>query len=94
MRKFHRATSVHLQLTCTTRQFGNCLVLAATYNSDLSHLVDGKQLKTLLDRTIRFLKLSEAISPTLERDAKLLEHIRATLFPNHGFSASTSFSSA
>lgn len=71
------------------------LVLAATYNSELSSLVDGKQLKQLLDRTIRFLKLSEAISPSLQRDAQLLEYIRATLFTNQpSSSANNSFTSA
>ena len=58
------------------------LVLAGTYNSELSSLVDGAELERLLDRTIRFLKLSEDISLTLKRDAKILEHIRATLFRN------------
>jgi hypothetical protein len=56
------------------------LVLAGTYNSELSSLVDGAELERLLDRTIRFLKLSEEISPTLKCDAKILEHIRVTLF--------------
>jgi hypothetical protein len=58
------------------------LVLAGTYNSELSSLVDGTELERLLDRTIRFLKLSEEISPTLKRDGKILEHIRVTLFGN------------
>jgi hypothetical protein len=58
------------------------LVLAGTYNSELSCLVDGAELEKLLDRTIRFLKLSEEISPTLKCDAKILEHIRVTLFHN------------
>jgi hypothetical protein len=81
-------------------QFGNMLVLAATFNAELTSTATGKplveapELKKLLDRTIRFLKLSEAISPTLERDAKILEHVRHALFSNQSFSATTSFSSA
>jgi hypothetical protein len=75
------------------------LVLAATYNAELTSLATGKplvetnELKRLFDRTIRFLKLSEAISPTLERDAKILEHVRQTLFSNQVSSAHASFTS-
>jgi len=58
------------------------LVLAGTYKSELSSLVDGAELERLLDRTIRFLKLSEPISLTLKRDATILEHIKVTLFRN------------
>lgn len=77
-----------------TSQFGNMLVLCATYNSDikaLSDLVPKKALVDLLDRTIRFLRLSKDISPVLAKDAELLEHIKATLFPSPR--ASLSFSS-
>jgi hypothetical protein len=76
------------------------LVLSATYHAELTSLTTGKplvetnELKRLFDRTIRFLKLSEAISPTLERDAKILEHIRHALFSNQVSSANTSFTSA
>ena len=76
------------------------LVLAATYNAELMSSVTGKplvesnELRRLFDRTIRFLKLSEAISPTLERDAKILEHVRHTLFSVQISSAHTSFTSA
>jgi hypothetical protein len=65
------------------------LVLAGTYNSELSSLVDGAELERLLDRTIRFLKLTEKMSPTLNRDAKILEHIRVTLFHNPKASRNT-----
>lgn len=81
-------------------QFGNMLVLAATYNTELTSSATGKplvetnELKRLFDRTIRFLKLSEAISPTLERDAKILEHVRHVLFSNLVSSVNTSFTSA
>ena len=76
-------------LTRAASQFGNMLVLAGTYNSELSCLVDGAELERLLDRSIRFLKLSEEISPTLKRDAKILEHIRVTLFRNPKASPNT-----
>ena len=81
-------------------QFGNMLVLAATYNAELTSSANGKplvetnELKRLFERTIRFLKLSEAISPTLERDAKILEHVRHALFSNQVSSVNTSFTSA
>jgi hypothetical protein len=73
------------------------LVLAATYNAELTSLATGKplvetnELRRLFDRTIRFLKLSEAISPTLERDAKILEHVRQTLFASPVWSAPANF---
>jgi hypothetical protein len=80
-------------LISVSSQFGNMLVLAATFNADLKSTTTGKplveepELKRLLDRTVRFLKLNEAISPTLERDAKILEHVRCGLFPTQGISA-------
>ena len=64
------------------------LVLAATYNAKLSSLatskplVEAEELEKLFNRTIRFLKLNEAISPTLKRDAEILECVRRTLFLN------------
>ena len=77
------------------RQFGNVLVLAGTYNSDLSSLIDGATLRRLIDRTIRFLRYSEAISPTLKHDAEILEHIQSRLFPDPPVptAATSSFSS-
>ena len=75
-------------------QFGNMLVLAATFNSDLRYLVDQKTLEELLDRTIKFLQYSEAISPTLQRDAQVLIKIRERMFEgdNAPYSVSTSSS--
>ncbi|KAK2750723.1 hypothetical protein FQN57_002796 [Myotisia sp. PD_48] len=62
-------------------QFGNMLVLSATYTSQLSQLVDGNKLYTLLNRTIDFLLKSRHISPTLRKDAEILTLIRQKLFP-------------
>ncbi|KAJ5144493.1 hypothetical protein N7526_002001 [Penicillium atrosanguineum] len=48
-------------------QFGNMLVLSATYMSSLSELVDRSVLERLLQRTIHFLLRSANISPTSPR---------------------------
>ncbi|KAJ5102946.1 hypothetical protein N7532_003475 [Penicillium argentinense] len=61
-------------------QFGNLLVLSATYMSSLSELVDRDILKRLLKRTIRFLIRSEHISPTLRADARILTEIFMKIF--------------
>ena len=66
------------------------LVLSATYNSYLRKLVNRKDLEILLDRTIAFLGKHSAISPTLKKDAYILEDIKATIFPSsRSFSAET-----
>jgi hypothetical protein len=70
-------------------QFGNMLVLSATYTSHLSQLVDREKLRTLLDRTVKFLLQSRHISPTLCKDAEILTMIRRKIFEQH----ITSFSS-
>ncbi|KAH8695960.1 hypothetical protein BGW36DRAFT_427991 [Talaromyces proteolyticus] len=62
-------------------QFGNMLVLSATYMSNLRHLVDRDMLGRLLQRTIKFLLQSENISPTLRKDASILEGIYRKIFP-------------
>ncbi|KZF20052.1 hypothetical protein L228DRAFT_270807 [Xylona heveae TC161] len=72
-------------------QFGNMLVLAATYRSNLGHLVPRKKLDALLIRTIYFLRNHDNISPTLRYDGIILEGIRNKLFGNQ--IASSSFSS-
>lgn len=72
------------------RQFGNMLVLSATYMSPLSQLVDREILRTLLDRTIKFLLQSRHISPSLSKDAEILTLIRRKIFDT----PTTSFSSA
>ncbi|MCJ1383288.1 hypothetical protein MMC17_006401 [Xylographa soralifera] len=55
-------------------QFGNMLVLAATYRSHLGKLVDKANFLRLLDRTITFLSELSSISSTLEKDAETLRH--------------------
>ena len=57
------------------------LVLAATYHSELSELVDGARFKRLLQRTIKFLLRNENISPTLRADARILTEIYEHSFP-------------
>ncbi|OJD10984.1 hypothetical protein AJ78_08151 [Emergomyces pasteurianus Ep9510] len=71
-------------------QFGNMLVLSATYMSSLSQLVDRETLRTLLDRTIKFLLRSRHISPSLSKDAEILTLIRRKIFDT----PATSFTSA
>ncbi|KAJ5151048.1 uncharacterized protein N7482_010300 [Penicillium canariense] len=61
-------------------QFGNMLVLSATYNSSLSELVERPTLQRLLKRTIRFLLRSQNISPTLRADARILTEIYTKIF--------------
>jgi hypothetical protein len=56
------------------------LVLAATYNSSLSELVERSVLQHLLKRTIRFLLRSQNISPTLRADARILTEIYTKIF--------------
>jgi len=57
-------------------QFGNMLVLAATYRSHLGKLVDKANFLRLLDRTINFLSELGAISTTLQADAEILQHVK------------------
>ncbi|KAK2762120.1 hypothetical protein FQN54_001127 [Arachnomyces sp. PD_36] len=64
-------------------QFGNLLVLSATYMSNLSKLVDRDQLRYLLRRTIAFLSKSKYISPTLRNDAEILENIYRKIFDDN-----------
>ncbi|GAB1209616.1 hypothetical protein APSETT445_008397 [Aspergillus pseudonomiae] len=63
-------------------QFGNMLVLSATYMSSLSELVDRNELERLLKRTINFLLQSRYISPTLRADARILTEIYEKIFGN------------
>ena len=86
MRKWNPTSpfGAELVLTSTLSQFGNMLVLAATYNSDipeLSSLVHREELRGLLTRTINFLQYSQDVSPTLRHDAYILETIHDRLFP-------------
>ncbi|EED21828.1 C6 finger domain protein, putative [Talaromyces stipitatus ATCC 10500] len=61
-------------------QFGNMLVLSATYMSNLSELVNAKDLEYLLQRTIKFLAMYKDISPTLMADAQILSGIYYKIF--------------
>jgi hypothetical protein len=71
-------------------QFGNMLVLSATYMSYLSELVNRDVLEKLLKRTIKFLLQSRYISPSLRADARILSEIYEKIFGE----PTTSFSSA
>ncbi|KAJ5752177.1 hypothetical protein N7520_009094 [Penicillium odoratum] len=61
-------------------QFGNMLVLSATYMSSLSDLVPRDTLHRLLKRTIDFLLRNVNISPTLRADARILTEIYEKIF--------------
>jgi hypothetical protein len=64
-----------------SRQFGNMLVLSATYHNEyLRALVDGNVLQEKLQRTIGFLRRLQGISPTSHIDCGILEKIHKTLF--------------
>ncbi|PCG98295.1 Hypothetical protein PENO1_058760 [Penicillium occitanis (nom. inval.)] len=76
-------------------QFGNMLVLSATYMSDLRPLVLRDTLEYLLRRTIKFLAMYKDISPTLMADAQILSGIYYKIFkkPVNTSFATESFSS-
>jgi hypothetical protein len=58
------------------------LVLSATYSSPyLNRLVPHDRFKTLLLRTIKFLRRLSPISPTCRADCLILEKFEKTLFP-------------
>ncbi|RMJ21965.1 C6 finger domain protein [Aspergillus sp. HF37] len=61
-------------------QFGNMLVLSATYVSPFGDLVNRGDLDRLLIRTITFLEKSHSISPTLRKDAEILRRIYFRIF--------------
>ncbi|KAJ5605953.1 transcriptional regulator family: Fungal Specific TF [Penicillium lagena] len=61
-------------------QFGNMLVLSATYMSCLQELVPKEKFEQLLKRTIRFLLANENISPSLRADARILTEIYHKIF--------------
>ncbi|MCJ1281742.1 hypothetical protein MMC26_001065 [Xylographa opegraphella] len=73
-------------------QFGNMLVLAATYRSHLGRLVDRTNFLRLLDRTIVFLSELSSISSTLEKDAETLKYVRRNIATEEP-AATSSFSS-
>ncbi|KAJ5123498.1 hypothetical protein N7448_009595 [Penicillium atrosanguineum] len=61
-------------------KFGNMLVLAATYNSSLSELVERSTLDRLFKHTIRFLLRYGNTSAALCADARILNQIYSKLF--------------
>ncbi|KAF2763949.1 hypothetical protein EJ03DRAFT_283087 [Teratosphaeria nubilosa] len=62
-------------------QFGNMLVLSATYYSNaLRSLVDPDRFRRLLERTIGFLRKLSPISPTCAIDCSILEKIHKKIF--------------
>ncbi|CDM33279.1 transcriptional regulator family: Fungal Specific TF [Penicillium roqueforti] len=61
-------------------QFGNMLVLSATYMSSLSKLVAEHDLERILKRTIGFLVQNGNISPTIRADARMLTEIYQKIF--------------
>ncbi|KAL8777731.1 MAG: hypothetical protein Q9194_002391 [Teloschistes cf. exilis] len=75
-------------------QFGNMLVLATTYKSQLSNLISKKQLEHLFFRTIRFLRSLGPVSATLAKDALILEKLQEVVFDEgnlrHSFSSDMS----
>ena len=71
------------KLIVCRRQFGNILVLSATYKSKssvLSSLVPREKLEHLFERTISFLRSLMPLSESLERDARILEALRELVF--------------
>ena len=72
-------------------QFGNMLVLATTYRSELRFLIPKAKLEHLFSRTIKLLKSLAPISQTLEQDALILEKLRDVVLDEGN--ASHSFSS-
>ncbi|KAL8772140.1 MAG: hypothetical protein Q9209_002575 [Squamulea sp. 1 TL-2023] len=71
-------------------QFGNMLVLATTYKSHLSFLIDKGKLELLFHRTINFLRSLEPVSKTLAKDAQILERLREVVFDESNLSRSFS----
>jgi len=64
-----------------TRQFGNMLVMSATYwNRYLKKLVPADRFQVLLQRTITFLRRLGPISPTCTVDCSILEKLQRQLF--------------
>ena len=79
-RKFHPSTLFDATLM-THSQFGNMLVLSATWRTHyLRTLIDQDRFQVLLGRTIGFLRKLSAISPTCQVDCSILEKIQRTLF--------------
>ncbi|KAL8782601.1 MAG: hypothetical protein Q9213_005233 [Squamulea squamosa] len=71
-------------------QFGNMLVLATTYKSHLSFLIEKGTLEHLFRRTINFLRSLEPVSDTLAKDAQILERLQEVVFDESNLSRSFS----
>jgi len=70
------------RLTSLNSHFGKMLAIAAVYDSALRCLLDEEDSVCLLfDRTIKFLRVYEGISPTIKNDLRILLHVQAQLFP-------------
>jgi hypothetical protein len=75
-------TSLHYPSSFTNilnSQFGNMVVLSATYNEQklrFLNLISKDELVILLDRTIRFLRSLGTVSRTLGYDADILATMR------------------
>ena len=68
----------------TYSQFGNMLVLSATWRTHyLRKLIDQDRFQSLLSRTIDFLRKFSAISPTCQLDSSILEKIQRVLFGDY-----------
>jgi len=81
MRKLYNRTSFQYATLTTYSQFGNMLVLSATWKTHyLRKLIDQERFQVLLGRTIGFLRKLSAISPTCQLDCSILEKIQRVLF--------------
>lgn len=81
MREFSSRVPCSDGMLTIYRQFGNMLVLSATWRTHfLRKLIDQDRFQALLDRTICFLSKLSSISPTCRDDCKILEKIRLFLF--------------
>lgn len=83
MRKCTACMNDLRHLLTNSRQFGNMLVLSATYRHPvLKRIVNENKFHRLLQRTITFLRRLAPISPTCQADCGILEKFSNTLFPS------------
>lgn len=81
MRKFADSSLGTCATLTSNSQFGNMLVLSATWQSGfLRELIDRDRFETLLARTIDFLRRLFTISPTCQQDCAILEGIQRVIF--------------
>ena len=79
MRKYAKSTGPRRRLTSRNSQFGNMLVLSATYKSRLSFMIRRDEIVGLLERTIRFINSHRPTSTALGKDASILEGILSNI---------------